>query len=189
MNTEKILSEMRAEMQKALDFTENEFNSLHTGKASPAMVEQVQVEVPSYGTSMHLRDLAAITTPDARTIAIEPWDKGVTKDIERALQKANLGMNPVVAGAVIRMVVPDLSRERREELVKVAGQHTEDGKVGVRKARRDAMDALKEMQKDGEISEDDLHRLEKSVQKATDEFVKKIEESLAKKEQELLSMG
>lgn len=188
MDTESIRKKQRTEMQKALDHTLAEFNSLHTGKASPAMVEGVQVDVAAYGSSMPLRDIAAITTPDARTISIQPWDKTVIKDVEKALQVANLGINPVVDGALVRLNIPELSKERRQDLVKVAHKHAEDGRISVRQARRTAMDALKAAEKDDNLSEDEVKRIEKEVQKATDDFVEKINQALAHKEEELLKI-
>ena len=172
MNTETTLSDCTAAMQKALDHTLNEFSTLNTGKANPSMVESLSVEC--YDSSMKLLEIAAITTPDNRTIRIEPWDKSVMTSIEKAIQSANLGLNPVVDGGIIRCPIPELSKERRKELVKVAGQQAEDGKIGIRAARRDAMDALKKAQKEGAITEDDLKRNEKEVQKITDDFTKQI---------------
>jgi len=186
MDTDTIQKKQQAEMQKAFEHTIAEFNSLHTGKASPAMVEGVVVDVSAYGSSMPLRDIAAITTPDARTIAIQPWDKTVMKDVEKALQLANLGINPVVDGAIVRLNIPELSKERRQEMVKVAHQHAEDGRVSVRQARRTAMDALKSTEKEENLSEDDVKRIEKDIQKATDDYVEKINQALAHKEEELL---
>jgi len=186
MDTNSIQKQQEAEMQKALEHTLAEFNSLHTGKASPAMVEAVVVDVAAYGSSMPLRDIAAITTPDARTIQIQPWDKTVIKDVEKALQKANTGINPVVDGALVRMNIPELSKERRQELAKVAHKHAEDGRISVRQARRNAMDALKASEKEESLSEDDVKRVEKEIQKTTDDFVEKINAALAHKEEELL---
>jgi ribosome recycling factor len=186
MDTDAIQKKQAEEMQKALDHTLGEFNSLHTGKASPAMVENIVVAVSAYGASMPLRDLAAITTPDARTIAIQPWDKSVIKDVEKALQTANLGINPIVDGGIVRLNIPELSKERRYELAKVAHKHAEDGRISVRQARRNALDALKSTEKEESLSEDDVKRIEKEVQKTTDEFVEKINAALAHKEEELL---
>ncbi len=177
---------MQARMQKALEHALHEFSSIHTGKASPTMVEGVMVE--AYGSSMRLKECAAITTPDARMIQIQPWDKGLTKAIEKAIQQANLGLNPMVDGQLIRVPLPELSRERRQEFVKVANRMAEDGRVQVRNLRRDALDALKKAEKDGKISEDDLKRLEKDVQATTDKTIKDIGEHLAKKEKELLAV-
>ncbi len=186
MNPHPAIKEMTAKMAKATEHTLHEFSSLHTGKASPTMVEAVMVEV--YGGNMRLKEVAAITTPDARTIQIQPWDKSTVKPIEKALQQANLGINPAVDGAIIRLPIPDLSRERRQELVKMCQRMAEDGRISVRHARRDTMDALKKAQKDGEISEDDLKRLEKEVQQATDKANAEIDEHLANKEKELLAV-
>lgn len=188
MNPSQIIADQKKAADKALDHALAEFNSLHTGKASPAMVENVQVEVASYGTSMMLRDIAAITTPDARTISIQPWDKEVLKDIEKALQKANIGINPAVQGTIIRLNIPELSRERRQELVKVAQSHAENGRVSIRQVRRDAMDMLKELEKEGGISEDDVKRFEKEIQKVTDEYIEQIGEALSHKEAELMKV-
>jgi len=186
MNTDSIQKKQVDETTKVLEHTLAEFNSLHTGKASPAMVEGVVIDVTSYGSSMPLRDIAAITTPDARTIQIQPWDKTVMKDVEKALQKANLGINPVVDGALVRLRIPELSKERRQDLAKVAHKHAEDGRISVRQARRNAMDALKITEKDEALSEDDVKRVEKEIQKTTDDFVEKINVALEHKEQELL---
>jgi len=181
-----VLNDMQARMKKALDYTLHEFSSIHTGKASPSMVEGVMVD--AYGSQMRIKDCAAITTPDARLIQIQPWDKGLTKAIEKAIQMANLGLNPAVDGQIVRVPLPELSRERRQEFVKVANRMAEDGRVQIRNIRRDAMDALKKAQKDGKISEDDLKRFEKDVQTSTDKTIKDIGDHLAKKEKELLAV-
>lgn len=186
MNTDAIQKKQVEETNKALEHTLSEFNSLHTGKASPAMVEGVIVEVSAYGSSMPLRDIAAITTPDARLIQIQPWDKTVIKDVERALQKENMGINPVVDGALIRLNIPELSKERRQEMVKVAHKHAEDGRISIRQARRTAMDALKLAEKEESLSEDDVKRVEKEIQKTTDDYVEKVNAALTHKEEELL---
>ena len=146
------------------------------------MVENVTVDV--YGSNMKLRDVAAITTPDARTIQIQPWDKSTTAPIEKALIEAKLGINPVVTGELIRLPIPELSGERREELCKMAQGYAEQGRIGVRASRKEAMDSLKEAQKDG-LPEDDFKRGEKDVQKNTDDSVNKINEALSSKEGDL----
>ncbi len=188
MDYETALLVAEENMEKAVEFTAHEFNSLHTGKASPGLVENLQVHVKSYGSSMRLREIAAITTPDARTIQVQPWDKSVVQDVEKAIQTAKLGLNPTVAGTVIHIHIPELSRERRQELVKIAHTMAEEGRISVRHARRDALEALKKMQKDKEISEDDFKRYEKEVQKDTDSHVEKIGEHLARKENELTTL-
>jgi ribosome recycling factor len=150
------------------------------------MGEGIGVEVSAYGSSMPIRDIAAITTPDARSIQIQPWDKTVIKDMEKALQKANLGINPVIDGALVRLHIPELSKERRQDLAKVAHKHAEDGRISVRQARRNAMDALKVSEKEESLSEDEVKRVEKEIQKTTDDYVEKINKALTHKEEELL---
>ncbi len=181
-----ILNDMQAKMKKALEHTLHEFSQIHTGKASPAMVENVMVE--AYGSTMRLRECAAISTPDARMILIQPWDKGITQSIVKGIQIANLGLNPAVDGTNVRVPLPELSRERRQEMVKRASIMAEDGRVQVRNVRRDAMDALKKIQKDGGLSEDEGKRCEKEVQAATDKTIKDIGDYLAKKEKELTTL-
>ena len=178
--------DMQAKMKKAFDHTLHEFGSIHTGKASPTMVEGVMIE--AYGSTMRLKECAAISTPDAHMIQIQPWDKGLTQAIIKGIQMANLGLNPSVDGAVVRVPLPQLSRERRQEFVKVANRMAEEGRVTIRNIRRDTMDSLKKSQKDGKITEDDLKRLEKEVQVATDKTIKDIGDNLGKKEKDLLTV-
>ncbi len=180
------LTEAQTRMKKAVEHTLHEFATIHTGKASPAMVESVQVE--AYGSMMPLKGCAAITTPDPRMIQIQPWDKGLLRAIEKALQIANIGVNPVVDGSLIRLPFPDLSRERRQEFVKTAHRLAEEGRVSIRHIRRDAMEGAKKLKKDGKISEDDEKRLEKDVQAATDKSIKDIDGHLAAKEKELMTV-
>jgi ribosome recycling factor len=186
MSTSPVLNDATARMKKAVEHTLHEFSTIHTGKASPAMVEGVLVE--SYGSTMPLKGCAAITTPDPRMIQIQPWDKGLTRAIEKALQMANIGVNPVVDGALIRLPFPELSKERRQEFVKTAHRLAEEGRVAVRHVRRDAMEAAKKLKKDGKISEDDEKRLEKDVQAVTDKSIKELDTHLAQKEKELLTV-
>ncbi len=182
----QILNDTAARMKKAVEHTLHEFSTIHTGKASPAMVESVMVE--AYGSMMPLKGCAAITTPDPRLIQIQPWDKGLTRAIEKALQMANIGINPVVDCNVIRMPFPELSRERRAEFVKTAHRLAEEGRVSIRNIRRDAMENAKKLKKDGKLSEDDEKRLEKEVQAATDKAIKDIDTALAHKEKELMTV-
>lgn len=186
MNTHPVIEEMRQKMAKATEHTLHEFSTLHTGKASPAMVENVMVDV--YGSNMRLRDIAAITTPDSRLIQVQPWDKGAVKPIEKALQQANLGINPSIDGALIRLPIPELSRERRQEMTKVCQRMAEDGRVSIRHARRDALDAFKKLQKDGAVSEDELKRHEKEIQQITERTTQDIDQHLQNKEKELLAV-
>ena len=167
-------------MKKAVDHTLHEFSSIHTGKATPAMVENVMID--AYGSQMRIKDCAAINTPDSRLILITPWDAGLTKSIEKGIQIANLGFNPIIDAKSIRVPLPDMSRERRQEFVKLAHKLAEEGRVHVRNQRRDAMDALKK----AKLPEDETKRTEKDLQVLTDKCIKEIESHLAAKEKELL---
>jgi ribosome recycling factor len=144
--------------------------------------------VDAYGSTMRLRDMAGITAPESRMILIQPWDAGTAEAIAKAIQAANLGLNPAIDGKVIRLVLPELSQERREELVKVARKITEDGRVAVRHVRRDAKDGLKKSAKEVGVSEDEIKGAEKQVQKLTDDFIKKLDGHLADKEKEILTV-
>lgn len=186
MNTHPVIKDMLARMTAAEKHTLQEFSSIHTGKASPSMVEGIMVE--AYGSQMRLRDCAAISTPDSRLIQVQPWDKSLVKAIEKAILLANIGINPAVDGNVIRLPLPDLSRERRHELVKVIHRLAEEGKVSIRNIRRDAIDQIKKQAKDGKVSEDEERRLEKEVQTHTDKHIKDIEAHVASKEKELLAV-
>jgi ribosome recycling factor len=177
-----VLNDAQAKMKKAVDYTLHEFSSIHTGKATPSMVEAVMVE--AYGTQMRLRDCAAITTPDARLIQIQPWDASLIKAVEKAVQAANLGFNPIVDGKVVRIPLPEMSRERRQEFAKTAHRLAEEGRVHVRNVRRDALEALKK----AKLPEDEAKRVEKDVQGATDRSIKEINDHLASKEAELLNV-
>jgi ribosome recycling factor len=177
-----LLTDANAKMKKALDHTLHEFAAIHTGKASPSMVDSVMVE--AYGSQMRLKECAAVTTPDARMIQIQPWDASLTKAIEKAIQVANLGFNPVVDGKVVRVPLPDMSRERRQEFVKTASRIAEEGRVHIRNVRRDVMEAVKK----GKFPEDETKRLEKDVQTATDNAIKDINDHFAAKEKDLLAV-
>jgi len=186
MNTHPVIQDMLNRMAAADKHTLHEFSSIHTGKASPSMVEGVMVE--AYGSQMRLRDCAAISTPDSRLIQVQPWDKSLVQTIAKAIQLANIGINPAVDGAIIRLPLPDLSRERRQELVKVVHRLAEEGKVSIRNIRRDAVDQIKKLTKEGKLSEDEDRRLEKEVQQHTDKFTKDIADHVAAKEKELLAV-
>jgi len=186
MDPDQIVSEATGSMKKAVDHTLHEFGTIHTGKSSPAMVESVQVD--AYGSMMSLRDIAAITTPDARSISVQPFDKSIIKNVESALLKANLGFTPNIMGEKVFCPLPELSKERRKELVKMCHNLAEQGKVGVRSARREGMDGIKKAEKDKEISEDDRKAYEKEIQEQTDKFTKEIDDHLKAKEAELMKV-
>ena len=177
-----LLTDASAKMKKALDHTIHDFASIHTGKATPTMVEGVMVE--AYGSQMRLKECAAITTPDARMIQIQPWDASLVKAIEKAIQTANLGFNPVVDGKIVRVPLPDMSRERRLEFVKTASRIAEEGRVQIRNIRRDIMETVKK----SKFPEDESKRLEKDIQAATDKAIKDIGDHFTAKEKELLAV-
>jgi ribosome recycling factor len=177
-----ILTDTLAKMKKAVDYTLHEFSSIHTGKATPAMVEGVMVE--AYGSMVRLKECAVISTPDARLIQIQPWDASLTKAVEKAIQMANLGFNPIGDGKIVRVPLPDMSKERRLEFVKTANRLAEEGRVHVRNARRDAFDAVKK----AKLPEDEAKRIEKDIQSTTDKSIKDINEHLAHKEKDLLTV-
>ena len=170
-------------MAKALDFVLRDFETIHTGKASPSMVEGVMVDV--YGSSMRMKDVAAITTPDSNLIRIQPWDRGILKEIEKAILAANIGITPAVLGEAVRCPIPALSGERRAELAKVCRDMAEQGRVRIRNIRRDAMDALKKAQKDSAITEDEEKRAEKEIQNLTDKKIDEINKAVEAKEADL----
>jgi ribosome recycling factor len=177
-----IIVDTQARMKKALDHTLHEFSSIHTGKATPSMVENVTVE--AYGSQMRLKECAAITTPDPRLIVIQPWDVSLVKAVEKGIQVANLGFNPIADGKLLRVPLPEMSRERREEFVKVAHKMAEEGRVHVRNVRRECLEGLKK----AKLSDDETKRLEKEIQTITDKTIKDIGDHLAHKEKELLAV-
>jgi ribosome recycling factor len=177
-----ILTDAQNKMKKAVDHTLHEFSAIHTGKATPTMVEGVMIE--AYGSMMRLKDCAAISTPDARLIQIQPWDAGLVKAIVKGIQEANLGFNPVPDGKVVRIPLPEMSRERRQEFVKTAHRLAEEGRVHVRNIRRDILETLKK----AKLPEDESKRVEKDIQTATDAAIKSINDHLAHKEKDLLTV-
>ncbi len=186
MTLDDILLEAEEKMIKTEQVVVHEFAGVRTGKASPALVENILVE--SYGSQMRIRELAGITTPEPRTLAIQPWDANTLHPIEKAIQKANLGLNPTVQGKVIRIFFPELSQERRQEFVKIVHKMAEDGHVAIRHVRRDAMEALKKQKTAGKIPEDDEKHGEKELQKLHDQYIAKIDEHLAHKEKEIMTV-
>src|SRR3954470_2539004 len=177
-----ILTDAQNRMKKAVDHTLHEFSALHTGKATPTMVESVMVE--AYGSMTPLKQCAAISTPDARLIQVQPWDASLTKAIAKGIIDANLGFNPIVDGKLIRVPLPEMSRERRQEFVKTANRLAEEGRVHVRNVRRDCLETAKK----AKLPEDESKRLEKEIQTATDSSIKSINDHLANKEKDLLTV-
>lgn len=182
MEPSEILASVTTDMKKAVEHTLSQFGSLHTGKASPAMLDSVRVT--AYGSTVTLKEVAAVSTPDARTIVVQPWDKSIIRDVEKGIIDANLGLNPLVDGGILRVPVPELTGERRTELAKQAGNMAEDGRVRIRQARRDGNDMAKAAKDDG-LSEDDAKRAEKDIQTEHDKFIAEINAQLSKKEADL----
>ena len=171
-------------MDKALDFMKHEFSSVRTGKASPALVEGIDVD--AYGSSMKLKQLALISTPEARLIVITPFDVSTAKAIEKAINESKVGITPSVDGKIIRLPIPELSEERRKDLVKTIKTMAEETRVRIRAARRHAMDTAKKSQKDGGLTEDDLKSAETQIQKLTDKYVADVDSQVGSKEAEIM---
>lgn len=173
-------------MSKTEQVVINEFAGVRTGKASPALVENIMVEV--YGSQMRVRELAGITTPEPRALTIQPWDVNSLHPIEKAIQKSNLGLTPSVQGRAIRLFFPELSQERRQEFVKIVRSMAENARVAIRHVRRDAMEQLKKHTHDSGTTEDDAKHAEKELQKLTDQYTAKIDTHLAGKEKEIMTV-
>jgi ribosome recycling factor len=183
MEIGNLLKESRAKMEKAVAHMISEFNSLHGGKSATSMVDNIVVD--SYGTNMRLKELAAITTPDHKTIQIHPWDRSSVQPIMKAILLANVGLTPTSQGPLIRCMVPEMSGERRQELAKVAKNMAEEARVVVRSIRRDSLELFKKAKKDGNITEDELKKFEKEIQKLTDTVITEIDKLLDVKEKDL----
>ncbi|MCC7347824.1 MAG: ribosome recycling factor [Variibacter sp.] len=180
------LDELKRRMHGATGVLKQEFGGLRTGRASANLVEPVQVE--AYGTHMPLNQVATVSVPEPRLLSVQVWDKSMVHAVEKAIVAANLGLSPATEGQVIRLRIPELTQDRRKELVKVAHKYAEAAKVAVRHVRRDGMDLLKKMEKDDHLSKDDHERMSEQVQKATDQVVTEIDQMLAAKEKEILTV-
>ena len=177
------LNDLERRMRGAIDTLRKEFGGLRTGRASIHLLDPVVVSV--YGARMPINQVATVSTPDARTISVQVWDKSQVSAVEKAIREANLGLNPVTDGALIRLPIPTLNAERRQELVKVAHKYTEHARVAVRNVRREGMELLKKLEKDGQMSEDEHHKNTAKVQELTDKLIKEIDLALAGKETEI----
>ena len=186
MALDDVLLDTEEKMIKTEEHVLKEFSSVRTGKASPALIENVVIEV--YGSQMRLREVASISTPEARMLMVQPWDISTIGAIEKGIQKANLGLNPAVQGKFLRIVLPDLSTERRQEFVKTIKKMSEDGRIAIRHVRREAIEALKKETKAGGVTEDDEEHAEKEIQKLTDQYIRQIDVHLAQKEKEILTV-
>ena len=187
MSTGKFdINELKRRMNGATQALKHELGGLRTGRASASMLEPVQVD--AYGTHMPLNQLATISVPEPRLISVQVWDKSMVKAVEKAIIDSNLGLSPATEGQVLRLRIPELNQERRKELVKVAHKYAESARVAVRHVRRDGLDAVKKLEKNHEISEDDQERMANEVQKATDGVISEIDQMLATKEKEILTV-
>jgi ribosome recycling factor len=181
----EILAETRRKMDKVLEVLARDLARIRTGRASVALLEGIKVDC--YGTNMPLAQVASLAAPESRLLTVQPWDPTILADIEKAIQKSDLGLTPTNDGKVIRLPIPALTTERRKELVKTVKKMGEEAKVALRNLRRDANDDLKELKKEKMISEDEAHRAQEEVQKITDDFIKKVDAQDAEKEKEIMS--
>ena len=186
MEESEHIKEADAKMRKAVHATREELAVIRTGRASPRLIEHLAVEY--YGSKVPLNQIAGIAVPEARQLVITPYDRNALGAIGKAIQASDLGINPTNDGTVIRLTFPPLTQDRRKELIKVARERAEEGRIAVRNVRRHAKDEMEHKERDGELTEDDLRRLEKELQRVTDRFVAEIDEVLADKERELLEV-
>lgn len=181
-----IFSDMESKMSKSLDSMKHNVNGLRTGRASPSLLDSIRVE--AYGNFTPLNQVGNVSAPEARLLVVQVWDKSMIKSVEKAIREADLGLNPATDGNVVRVLIPDLTEERRRELVKKAGEYCEQAKISMRNVRRDTMDALKKLEKDKRISEDQLKTLSEKAQKITDVNTKKTDDLLEEKSKEIMKI-
>jgi ribosome recycling factor len=177
------INELETRMRASLEALRRELSGLRTGRASTHLLDPVQVSV--YGSKMPLNQVATISVPEPRTISVQVWDKGNVSAVDKAIREANLGLNPIVDGTLLRLPIPTLTAERRQELAKLAHKYAEQSRVAVRNVRRDGMELLKKLEKDAKMSQDEHHKASAKVQELTDKLVKEIDETLATKESEI----
>ncbi len=184
--TDLVFSEMKDNMEKSVKFLEKSFSKLRTGRASLALLDGIKVDY--YGVPTPINQVASLSVPESRMIQISPWDSSVIPAIEKAIQKSELGLNPINDGKIVRINIPALTEERRKDLVKVVRKMAEEGKVKLRNLRRDANEELKKLKKDGDIAEDELFKLQADVQKVTDDFIEKADKVTQSKEKEIMEI-
>jgi ribosome recycling factor len=182
----ELIEQLKKKMDSSLDILKKDFQALRTGRASTALLDHVTVD--AYGSQMPISQLGTISAPEPRMLSIQIWDHSMIKSVEKALMEANLGLNPLVEGQLIRLPLPDLSEERRRELTKVAAKYSEATKISIRNVRRDGMDTLKDMEKKSEITEDEHHRFSEEVQELTDKYIKIIDELYGQKEKDIMQI-
>ena len=182
-NYAALKKDLEHKMEVSLDHAKKEFSGLRTGRASTGLLDPVMVD--AYGSKMPLNQCASVSVPEPRLLSVSVWDKGLAKAVEKAIREANLGLNPMADGTLIRVPIPPLTSERRQELTKVAHKYAEHARVAIRNVRRDGNEALKKMEKDGVISQDDHRKHSEEVQKMTDQYISKVDEALKSKETEI----
>ena len=186
MAQDDLLKDLRRRMDGAIEVLRKEFGGLRTGRASASLLEPVTV--PAYGGTVPLSQVASVNVPEPRMISVQVWDRNVVKAVDKAIREAGLGLNPQTEGQVIRVPIPELNEERRRELTRVAAKYAEDARVAVRKVRQHGMEALRRLEKDGDISQDEHRKLEKDIQHLTDDHIKRIDETLTQKDKEILQV-
>lgn len=185
-SVQAVLKDGEDKMQNAVQAARRELASIRTGRANPSLLDRITIDY--YGTPTPLNQMASVSVPEARLLVVQPWDKSAVKEVEKAIMSSDLGLTPNSDGTVIRIQIPQLTEERRRDLARVARQEAEDKRVAVRNVRRDANEALKQLERDGAISEDEERRAQAQVQELTDQYVAEIDEMLAAKEQEILEV-
>jgi len=186
MAQDELLKDLQRRMDGAIEVLRKEFGGLRTGRASSSLLEPVTVL--AYGSTVPLTQVASVNVPEPRMITVQVWDRNVVKAVDKAIRESGLGLNPQTEGQVIRVPIPELNEERRRELTRVAAKYAEDARVAVRKVRQHGMEALRRLEKDSEISQDEHRKLERDIQHLTDDHIKRIDETLAQKDKEILQV-
>jgi ribosome recycling factor len=181
-----MISELERKMSSAFDVVHKDFSGLRTGRASSSLLESIVVE--SYGSKVPINQIGNINVPESQLLTVQVWDESMAPAVEKAIRESGLGLNPATAGNLIRVPIPELSEERRHELAKVASKYAEQGRIAIRNVRRDGMEKIKTMEKDSEISKDEAHRMHDDVQKLTDLYIKKVDDALSSKEQDIMKV-
>ena len=183
---EQVTKDLQRRMDGALEVLRKEYAGLRTGRASTNLLDPVQVE--AYGNLVPLNQCGTVGVPEPRMLTVQVWDRGLVKTVEKAIRDAGLGLNPQTDGQIVRVPIPDLNEERRRELVKIAAKYAEQARVAVRNVRRDGLDVLKRQEKEGDLSQDELRRIQQDVQSLTDDFIKKVDDLFAAKDKEILQV-
>jgi ribosome recycling factor len=186
MAQEELLKDLGRRMDGAIEVLRKEFGGLRTGRASASLLDPVQV--PAYGSAVPLAQVASVNVPEPRMITVQVWDRGVVKAVDKAIREAGLGLNPQTEGQTIRVPIPELNQERRKELTRVAAKYAEEARVAVRHVRQHGIEALRKLEKDGDISQDEQRKAQTDIQKLTDDHIKRIDETLAQKDKEILQI-